>query len=282
VLADANDVEGLGRLLEREGLSAEEAEVDQYALLGQIDFRHPLFAPMADPRFNDFTKIHFWRYRRLDVASPDDESLRVLARFDNGDPALLEQAVGRGRLMTLTSSWRPIDSELARSSKFVLLMATLLEYSEGGQPARSYYAVNEPIRLPPDSQAQTRRTLRRPDGAQVTLASRDAVFANTELPGRYELSTPAKKILYAVNVAASESKTTPMDADQLEQLGVQLGLSQSVEASPTERRRLRDIELEKRQKIWRWLLAATLIVLIGETWLGGLFARSNAPAETES
>ncbi len=36
-----------------------------YALLGQIDFTHPLFAPFADPRFSDFSHIHFWKHRRV-------------------------------------------------------------------------------------------------------------------------------------------------------------------------------------------------------------------------
>jgi hypothetical protein len=32
---------------------------------------------------------------------------------------------------------------------------------------------------------------------------------------------------------------------------------------------LRDVELENRQKVWRWLLAAVLGVLVFETWLAG-------------
>ena len=36
----------------------------EYALFGEIDFSHPIFAPFADPRFSDFSRIHFWRHRR--------------------------------------------------------------------------------------------------------------------------------------------------------------------------------------------------------------------------
>jgi hypothetical protein len=47
--------------LAEEQKSSESAE---YLLLGEIDFTHPLFVPFANPRYSDFTKIHFWKHRR--------------------------------------------------------------------------------------------------------------------------------------------------------------------------------------------------------------------------
>src|SRR5207244_3720624 len=52
----------LSQLLGLEHVSLAEAHPSSYAMLAEIDFRHPLFAPFADPRFSDFTKIHFWQY----------------------------------------------------------------------------------------------------------------------------------------------------------------------------------------------------------------------------
>jgi len=54
---------------------------------------NPLFAPFADPRFSDFTKIHFWKHRRIDPAGLPEA--RIVAGFDDGSPALLEVKVGR-------------------------------------------------------------------------------------------------------------------------------------------------------------------------------------------
>ena len=34
-------------------------------------------------------------------------------------------------------------------------------------------------------------------------------------------------------------------------------------------------ELEQRQKLWRWLLVAALLVLVAETWLAGWLTRRN-------
>ncbi len=88
----------------------EEATVPRDVMLGQIAFDHPLFAPLAGPQFNDFTKIHFWKYRRIDPDALGDA--RVLARFETGDPAVIEKALGRGRLVVLASGWDPADSQL--------------------------------------------------------------------------------------------------------------------------------------------------------------------------
>jgi hypothetical protein len=40
-----------------------------YALFGEVDFTHPIFAPFADPRFSDFSRIHFWKHRRWTIGA---------------------------------------------------------------------------------------------------------------------------------------------------------------------------------------------------------------------
>src|SRR5260221_12580748 len=123
----------------------DEVHPPNYAMLAEIDFRHPLFAPFADPRFSDFTKIHFWKYRRLDtgvIPSP-----RVLAKFDSGDPALIEVRLGKGRIFILASGWQPDDSQLAVSTKFVPLLYSILQESGATAPAPLQYMVGDSVPL---------------------------------------------------------------------------------------------------------------------------------------
>ena len=40
-------------------------------------------------------------------------------------------------------------------------------------------------------------------------------------------------------------------------------------------------EMESQQKLWRWVLVATLMLLLIETWLGGWLTRSSPAAERE-
>jgi hypothetical protein len=81
--------------------------------------------------------------------------------------------------------------------------------------------------------------------------------------------TAATETRFAVNLIAAESDTAPLDAEQLEQRGVRFG-SGLTRAERIERvRQQRDTELETRQKVWLWLIAAALGVLIFESWWAG-------------
>jgi len=117
-----------------------------YALLGQIDFTHPLFAPFADPRFSDFSHIHFWKHRRVEF--PATAKIRVLAKFDDGSPALAQIPVGQGNLLVLASGWNPADSQLAVSSKFPPLMQTLLDWSGAAILTRLQFSTGDAIPAP--------------------------------------------------------------------------------------------------------------------------------------
>jgi hypothetical protein len=78
---------------------------------------------------------------------------------------------------------------------------------------------------------------------------------------------------FAVNVAASESDTAPLEMEQLEQLGVRLGDKATRDERLADIRQQRDTELESRQKVWRWLLVGCLGFIIIETWWAGRAAR---------
>jgi hypothetical protein len=80
-----------------------------------------------------------------------------------------------------------------------------------------------------------------------------------------------------VNVAASESRTEPLASDELERYGAP-GPRNPPEAAWAARREalLQGAEAESRQKLWRWLLGATLAVLLFESALAGWTTRRNA------
>jgi len=63
-----------------------------YAMFAEIDFKHPLFAPFADPRFSDFTKIHIWKYRKLDAAGIPDARMSLIADEQQAIDAALRMA----------------------------------------------------------------------------------------------------------------------------------------------------------------------------------------------
>jgi hypothetical protein len=276
VLKAASGAQNLGELLGLGTLKAEEAAGggSRYALFGQVAFEHPLFAPFADPRFSDFTKIHFWKHRRLNA--DDFKDAKVLARFDQGDPALLQVPVGKGLVFVLASGWHPADSQLALSSKFVPLLFSLLDLSGGVKAQLAQYVVGDPITLPATNASQT-FVVRKPDGTEAKVAAGDR-FAGTDLPGIYTVNTGTNLLRFAVNSDAAESRTAPLPLEELERLRLPLHASspEQVKRAEEKRLRLQATELEQRQKLWRWLIVAALTVLIMETWVAGWLTRRQA------
>ena len=188
------------------------------AMLSEIAFDHPLFAAFAAPQFNDFTKIKFWKYRRIPMAQFG--GFRVLARFEKGDPAAIEKTLGKGRLVILASGWSPADSQLARSSKFMPLMSALLDGPNAGPDLSATRLVQEQVPLPEGAVA-----VRKPDGSTVKVAPGTSTFSETDAPGVYTVETAKGPREFAVNLDPMESKTAPLNVETLEQFGCRLAMS---------------------------------------------------------
>jgi hypothetical protein len=243
----------LAALLGRDTVPMAEIKPDNYAMFAEIDFRHPLFAPFADPKFSDFTKIHFWKYRKLDATALTDA--RIVAKFDSGDPALAEIPVGKGRVVVLASGWQPDDSQLAVSSKFVPLLYSLLELSGAVTNEAAQFSIGDVL----------------PNGTKATQ------------PGIVTFTEAGRERHVAVNLDANESRTAPLSPDELERLGVPVA-QPTAEAprAPQQTALLQASEAENRQKLWRWFIAAALAVLLFETLLAGWTARRLSTQTSEA
>ena len=255
-------------------LTVSEGQARQYALLGRIEFAHPLFAPFLDMRFNDFSRIHFWKYRKLDPAAIPNA--KILAAFDSGDPALLEIKVDAGTLFVLTSSWLQVDSQLALSSKFVPLLYSMLELNRPAQPTSQNHLVGDPIVLAAGSAA----TLTPPDGSPINLAA-DQAEHTFDRPGIHRLKyADGRALAIAVNLDPAESRTGPLKDEELIRIGVPLHTGQQTmnRALAARLEQQKDAETENQQKNWRWLLALGVAVFLFESWLAGRAARASADA----
>ena len=96
------------------------------------------------------------------------------------------------------------------------------------------------------------------------------------MPGMYRVKAGSTETRFAVNLASTESNTTPLNLEQLEQRGVRFGAAQTRTERIEKVRQQRDIELESRQKVWRWLIVVALVTLILETWWAGRAERKVA------
>ena len=277
-------------------LTVSEAAVKDYAMLGQIDFSTPLFATFADARFSDFSSIRFKHYRQLTIDEKNSDASHVLARFDSGSPAVVEyKHPTGGRVFILSSGWHPDDSQWALSTRFPPMIQRFVQMANPRRRGHQLLEVGNRIN-PVELTGQETWTLTRPDGKAYipevtteiqnlamlvqTPAADDtepkpvqAVVAKTVVldePGRWTLSSEnaagAQSISLLVTVAASESRTDPLPAGQLQALGMSPDIAvvrDSTQSTPDPAlaAQLDATELESRQKFWRWLMLAGLSCL---------------------
>ena len=289
-------IESLGQFLPSD-IQVTEAEVEDYSMLADIDYQHPLFQAFAEARFADFSSIRFWQSRQIvrnfEERHPGDWN--VLAEFDNGMPALIEFSVSEaGRLLVLAAGWHPTDSQLALSTRFPPLITRLLALAIPESSTQQMQAIGNvvrPSRLLEDSQWR----IQYPDGSRQTASEvqavlnaknegsevfeSDEVIVQLDQPGRYLLTAGEQDALQQItviaNVAASESKTEALPMGQLQALGIGVteGSGGDAVVDDAATAKLKTSELESRQKYWRWMLLAGLGCLFAESVWATLLER---------
>ncbi len=223
-----------------------EADVKDFALLSNLDFDHPVLQPFARAQIRDFTKIRFWKHRKLEMNA--SETSRIVAAFDDGSPAILEHRVGEGAIFAFLAGWRPEESQFALSSKFVPLLYSIFEHAG--------YSIRSAPTLYVGETAHTK-------------------------PGFYEEEKGGQSTLVAVNLAPAEGRTSVFDpAVEFAALGIPLIDETSTIEDPAltgpEKIKAESEEKEQKQKLWKWLILVALLVLISETWLAGRLKVSNS------
>ncbi|MDG2013823.1 MAG: BatA domain-containing protein [Pirellulaceae bacterium] len=265
ILADGEVLNSMPSLMPT--LSKGESEIprDEYLMFGEIDFTHPLFQPLSGPRFNDFTNIRFWNRMEL-MLDDSDQDTQVVARFDDDSMAIWQTPRGDGLVIGMASSWRPADSQLAMSTKFVPLITSLLGMTDRTKKMSASYIVGDLMQVPDDEQGWQ---VEDPQGRKLALEAQQKNLPVFEQPGIYQFKNGDRDFLAAVNLNPAESQTFAVDSDRLESFDVRVGQQPSREELVGSLQKLKDRQLEQRQQIWKWLLLAVMGLLVVETLVAG-------------
>ncbi len=243
------------------------------AILGDIRDEHSLFAPFRASQ-GSLVAPRFYRYPRLEPAVGAD----ILARFDDGAPAILERAVGEGRVLVVGLGLDTREGDLPLQPAFLPLMRRLVLHTSGHESTPLWRVTGESwmpraVRHEPVVVA--------PDGSLLRPARGDlAGFALTlGLPGVYSAyegrvdGTPRVRV--AVNVGAPESELTPADPREL-----LLGVGESADSTLQGVSAPTSLEIESRQRGWSLLLFAALLLLAVETIIASRGWRGKARRAT--
>ena len=242
---------------------------DRGGTLRDLRTEHPLFQPFRETD-DALGAVRLFRYARVDASANAD----VLARFDDGNAAVIERRIGDGRVIVLAL---PLDNnagDFPLQPAYLPFVRQLVMHASGRDAVPLWRTTGDRWALPvtitdPVVEAPDRSLLRPASdslGAAVPLGD-----AGLYRAFRGAVGGEAEAVL-AVNAPASESVLTPMDTTEL-LLGVSTGTDslRTTGAGPAT-----DEELERKQSSWRVLLALALVALLVETIVASRGRRGTA------
>lgn len=245
--------------------------------LGGLEYSHPVFELFRAPRSGDFSAARFYEYRA--VTQPSGQ---ILARFDDGAPALLERKTGGGRVLLWTSALDMDWSDLPVKPVFLPFLHTvtkyLADYTEAPASLTVGQVVPAPRRLGGKVSALSRGSTIAvaPSGARVSVDTEDGALELAE-QGFYDVRTQGagadSATTLAVNVDLDESDLTPMDPRELTAsvVGRAPGAPGNM-ARPTA-----DAQAQA-QRLWWYLLIAGGLLLAAETLLSNRLSGTRGPS----
>jgi hypothetical protein len=265
------------------------------ARLSGMDYGHAVFEPFRAPRSGDFSTTRFYSYRGLGAA----KGATVLARFDTGEPALVERNAGRGKVVVFASTLDLSWNDLALKPMFLPFVHQLGRHLSGFKEQPAWLNIGQVLDVDAaevaagaTSGAQARaaagRAVLTPTGQRRDLTAAGATGATgatgaagpaasaLELTeqGFYEIRGVGRDagpvIVAASNVSLAESNLERMDPQELVAAVTGSGAAGSTSGQDV----LPDEAQELAQRVWWYLLFAGILLLIAETVLAHRYSRA--------
>jgi hypothetical protein len=243
------------------GLNARNADP---LTIGRVDATHAALVNTSG-----WQSVSVARMLKLDPAASD----RVLIATDDGAPLLIEQRIGAGRLLLLTTSLDNNWSDLPVAPVFVNFIAEAARWLAGDSEVSARQLAGATLPLPQAGPGAVQ--VIDPEGRELlSLAStRNAQSVRLQSAGIYQLVTPARESLLAVNLDARESDLQPIDADTL------AGWRQAAVAAQAVAPAAASAQAEGRAvPLAQWLLALLALVVIAESLAGNWLLRRDTKA----
>jgi hypothetical protein len=242
----------------------------QPARLVALEYGHSIFEPFRAPRSGDFSSARFYGFRALTLAPGS----QVLARFDDGSPALVERRAGAGRALVWASSVDLSWNDLAVKPVYLPFLHQVTRHLAVYREPAPWFTVGDvldPLRAGVATKADM-RTVIAPSGKRLDMDSEGADVVELVEQGFYDVRGESSKAGAAVaaNVDLTESDLTPMDPTEIVAAATGRAGTGSGSASAAE---VTDSSREAAQRMWWYLLFAGAILLAGETLVSNRMGR---------
>lgn len=256
--------------------------------LGWLDYDHPVFELFRGPRRGDFSATRIYRARSWQL--PPGDSVRVLARFDDGAPALAERVADEGRVLVWAATLDAFWTDLALQPVFLPFVHQLVGYASGRTETLDAFEAGQVLDVS-DARAMStaglgqvsealagaeERVVVAPDGSSLAPGSESGSgFLSLSDQGFYRIRPPGsdgeRGVAVAVNVDPAEAELAPLDAEEFR---ASLESAGGTGPQGVRAQELRREDVERRQGLWRWLLAGAFVLLVSETVVSNRAAAS--------
>ncbi len=250
------------------------------ATLGGLAYGHAVFEPFRAPRSGDFSAARFFGYRSV-TASKDAQ---VLARFDDGSPALVERQMGRGRALLWGSTLDLYWNDLALKPVFLPFVHQVVRYLSSYRERPPFSTVGQVIDLTEFAEEAgsnsrtggkpTGRLVLTPSGKREDLEGDRSRVLELDEQGFYEIREAragSPTAVAASNVELIEADLTPIDPKEIA-AAVTAG-ARGADAG-TNAVTLPDEAQERIQRLWWYLLFAGILLLTAESVVAHRLSRS--------
>lgn len=190
------------------------------AVFGDLQWNHPLLAPLYDPTFSDLPQVRFRSYYLLaPIESRSD--VRIIATIQGQTAAILESSTGSGKVLLFNTTANDAWSDLPRRKCFVPLLDRVLQHLTG-RLWRGMFEVGDAVNLPlRDALTNSVVTVTTPSGQSLRPEIRMiAGRAVMQLPavqeaGVYEVAYPTGSVTerfpFIVQTGRRDSALLPAD-----------------------------------------------------------------------
>jgi hypothetical protein len=223
------------------------------ASIAVADASHPLFAGWGRA---DLGASRAWRYRHLAKATS------VLARYDDGAPALVEARLGAGRVLIWTADFANRWSDLPLSPAFVPLIHGAVRQLARFTPPPESRSVGEVVELDPTPSATI--VVEEPGGKHQALRAGTPARLVLAERGFYSVRRADQRggeSVLATNVPPAEFDPARVVPEQ-----VARALAADSAAPRVARAGIADwSDRERGQRVWWYILAAVLVLFAVES-----------------
>lgn len=222
-----------------------------YLSIADVDIRHPILQPLG----MDWG-VRFQGYWSVD-AHPDSD---VLMQFDNGSPAYLERPVGDGTVLLFASALDTEWSNLPLQGLYLPWVHESLRYLVQPTVKERAYRVGQVVSIAEVAENADQISVQLNGrglalGPEPVFTADEVGFVSVEAGGRTEY--------YAINADPEESALQRMAPSTLQDM------ISNPETTPLQSLEVRTsqlvAELEGPQRLWWWILALVMLILLAET-----------------